>query len=46
MALGMSAAEARQVLRFSFARTTTLDEVQAASEIVAEIARELAAVGL
>ena len=44
LALGLTPDEARRVLRFSFARTTTLAEVEAAAEALGAVARELGAV--
>jgi cysteine desulfurase len=43
VALGLDGEQAKRVLRFSFARTTTLDEVDAAADALAEVARELGA---
>lgn len=43
-ALGISSDEGRRVLRISFSRTTTSDELDRAAEILTELARELAAV--
>lgn len=40
-ALGLATAETRFVLRFSFARTTTLDEIDAAIASLREVSREL-----
>ena len=41
LSLGLSTADARRVLRFSFARTTTEREVEAAVAALAEVARAL-----
>jgi cysteine desulfurase len=43
LALGLGADEARRVLRFSFARTTTVPEVLAAAAALRAVARELGA---
>jgi cysteine desulfurase len=43
-ALGMDERQARQVMRFSFSRATTLDEVQRATRVLREVAEELAGV--
>ena len=43
LALGLNDDEARSVLRFSFARTTTREEVEEALRIVHEVSRELEA---
>lgn len=45
LALGLAPEAARRVLRVSFARTTTLDEVQRAVQALAEVARELDGAG-
>jgi len=45
LALGLRADEARQVVRFSFARTTTVEEIQAAGEVLATVSNELGAIG-
>jgi cysteine desulfurase len=44
LALGLTPERAREVLRFSFARTTTEDDVERALAALAEVCRELAAV--
>ena len=41
LALGLSVQEARQVLRFSFSRDTTLDEARCAAETLEALGREL-----
>lgn len=41
LALGLSAEDARQVLRLSFARTTTVEEVREAGRVIAAVAGEL-----
>ncbi|MFT5052361.1 MAG: cysteine desulfurase [Chlamydiales bacterium] len=45
LALGLGADQARQVLRFSFARTTTVDEIQAAGAVMTAVSDELRAIG-
>lgn len=42
-AIGLTDDESRHVVRFSFARTTTLAEVEAAASALAEVSRELEA---
>jgi cysteine desulfurase len=44
LALGLDAESARQVLRFSFSRTTTVDEVRRGAAALVEVVRELNAV--